>query len=97
MSDIDNSSTTKPPGRNWRAVARDGSRVLKYGPEGVFDELGIDDWLHLEQMDERLWWIRVGDAEILVRVEDNGSATVDVVRGSYGPVQGETGVYPTEP
>jgi hypothetical protein len=93
----DKASPLDGPGRRWQARARDGSRALEYGPEGVFDELSIDDWLHLEQMDDRLWWIRVGDAEILVRIEANGSATVDVVRGSHGPVQGTTGVYPTEP
>lgn len=29
--------------------------------QGVFDELVIDDWLHLEAMDDRSWFLSVGE------------------------------------
>lgn len=32
----------------------------------VFDELAIDDWFHLEQMDDRVWWLNVGDRGLVV-------------------------------
>lgn len=28
-----------------------------------FDELVIDDWLHIEQMNDRDWWMGLGTAE----------------------------------
>lgn len=51
--------------------------------EGVFDELVIDDWLHLEQMDERRWWMRVGDARISISVREGGGAEVSIERDIY--------------
>jgi hypothetical protein len=35
----------------------------------VFDELVIDDWLHLEQMDTDLWWLNLGDRDLIVWIE----------------------------
>lgn len=35
----------------------------------VFDELVIDDWLHLEQLNHDTWWLRVGDMIIDVRID----------------------------
>ncbi|MBN8469456.1 hypothetical protein JYJ95_23390 [Corallococcus exiguus] len=58
--------------------------------EGVFDELVVDHWLHLEQLDEREWWMRVGDARLLVRVESSGDVRVDGERGCYAPILGIT-------
>lgn len=46
--------------------------VLDFPSE--FDELVIDEWFHLEQMDRNSWWMRVGDVDIWVRVA-NGKAT----------------------
>lgn len=51
--------------------------------EGVFDELVIDDWLHLEQMDERSWWMRVGDARINIVVHESRRVEVSIERGVY--------------
>ena len=50
----------------------------------------MDDWLHLEQMDVREWWLRVGDARVWIAIGADGTAKVDVVRGFYGEVSGET-------
>lgn len=54
--------------------------------EGIFDELVVDDWLHIEQLDRSEWWIKVGDAQIFVRINDSGEAEgLTVARGVYGP------------
>lgn len=58
----------------------------------VFDELVIDDWLHLEQMDTNSWWMRVGDACVNVTVRKGGKVVdVSVERGVYGPVVDSSG------
>jgi hypothetical protein len=42
-------------------------RPVELENQGVIDELVIDDWLHLEQMSERQWWLRIGDARVFVK------------------------------
>lgn len=37
-----------------------------------FDELVIDHWFHLEQMDDRSWWIGLGNWHINVIIDSNG-------------------------
>lgn len=59
-------------------------------PGFVFDELVIDNFLHLEQMDDDDWWMRVGDARVAIHVQPDGSADVLIERGEYGPVKGDT-------
>lgn len=55
------------PGYRWGTLAhRDhgtGQVAQEFdGTEGVcFDELVIDNWFHLEQMDTRCWWLGFGD------------------------------------
>lgn len=49
-----------------------------------FDEIVIDNWMHLEQMSKRNWWMGLGTAEdgvgyewmINVHVNRDGKATV---------------------
>jgi len=45
--------------------------------------------LHLERMDDRDWWMQVGDAWIWISVSRKG-VTVNIRRGEYGPVNGLT-------
>jgi hypothetical protein len=52
------------PGSRWRVLARDGERQISAQNEGIFDELVVDDWLHLEQMDDTRWWMRLADVRI---------------------------------
>lgn len=78
------------PGSEWHVQSRDGDRVIALGNEGVFDELVVDHWLHLEQLDERTWWMRVGDARLQVSIAKDGAVTLDVQRGFYEEVLGRT-------
>jgi hypothetical protein len=84
------------PGSEWRVLAHDGAKKIECGNEGIFDELVVDDWLHIEQLDDASWWMRVGDARILVRAHEGGTR-VDVERGFYAEVLGTTAeVKPTK-
>lgn len=78
------------PGSEWRVQARDGDRKIALSNEGIFDELVVDHWLHVEQLDERIWWMRVGDARLQVSIAKDGAVTVDVQRGFYDDVLGRT-------
>ncbi len=86
------------PGYQWRILAHVKTRTDSKGaytgervewgasltgrPE-EFDELVIDDWLHLEQQTARDWWIGVGNQDgdrwmINVHVDATGAAKVMV-------------------
>jgi hypothetical protein len=76
-------SVTSRPGSRWRLVARDGERNVTAENEGVFDELVVDDWLHLEQMEDDTWWMRLGDARIDIKVLADGRVEVSIERDVY--------------
>ncbi|MBO6934706.1 MAG: hypothetical protein JJ863_07020 [Deltaproteobacteria bacterium] len=78
------------PGAEWRVLAHDGGEEIALKDRGVFDELVVDHWLHIEQMEERRWWMRVGDVMVMVRVHPDGAVVVDVERGVYGERRGAT-------
>lgn len=46
------------------------------------DELCIDDWFHLEQMDSRDWWIGLGNGDdywnINIHIDRDGKAQVSM-------------------
>lgn len=78
------------PGYQWRILAhRDEHSRVTLANDGRFDELVLDRWLHIEQMSERAWWMRIGDAYVWVEVSQSGNArSVWIRRGEYGPVKG---------
>lgn len=84
------------PGEDWVVRTRHGEagepREWRHG--GVLDEVAIDHWLHMEQMDDRRWWFRIGDVWVMANIDEAGRVTVDVERGSYGPVRGTTSTHP---
>lgn len=41
-----------------------------------FDELVIDHWFHLEQMNDRDWWMRIGNWHINVHIDGNGNTSI---------------------
>jgi hypothetical protein len=86
-----NSVTINEPGKRWRILAhREGEKIVLEN-QGAFDELVVDDWLHVEQMDNNVWWLRVGDVRLFVTLSDNEPPTVNVERGFYASTKGITG------
>lgn len=49
----------------------------------TFDELVIDDWLHLEQMSDRAYWMRLGDAWIWIDIPATVAPVITIERGAY--------------
>lgn len=85
------------PGRRWRLRAvRDGGRSIELQNQGIFDELAVDDWLHIEQMDDKVYWLQVGDVCMWVTVVAGEKPIVDVQRGAYGEVRGDTRAWNVE-
>lgn len=73
----------KLPGRSWRFQAwgvkgADRDPLIRLSSDEIegaseFDELVVGNWLHVEQMDHRFWWIRVGPMEINIRINTDGT------------------------
>jgi hypothetical protein len=82
------------PGGSWRVLARgDNGEPIEPLTSGTFDELVVDHWLHIEQMDTRVWWLRVGDARLMATIEADGRVVVDVLRGFYEVTSGTSGEW----
>lgn len=80
------------PGSQWRVLARGPNDVpIRIPTQGCFDELVVDHWLHIEQMDAFTWWVRLGDARLTTLIDSNGRVTVDILRGFYEDIRGTTG------
>lgn len=86
--------TTPPagsvPGSEWRILAWTNTKKVELENQGVLDEVVIQPWFHLEQLDERQWWMRIGDARVFVTVGDKDDIRVDIERGFYEETTGET-------
>lgn len=70
-----------PAGSRWRILAQDDSPAkvdLRTDIGPVFDELVIDDWLHLEQMSDNCWWMSLGDVRLWITVNKDGQASITV-------------------
>jgi len=94
------------PGAHWRLLAQDAAGSLDVRQDGAdggrerlvyrkrtpveFDEVVVDHWLHVERMDKRAWWARIGDARLWIEIKRSGKVVVSVYRGEYGPVLGAT-------
>jgi hypothetical protein len=53
-------------------VAEVELRSEDYDGPVEFDELVIDHWFHLEQMDDRVWWMDVAGLHITVHIDGHG-------------------------
>lgn len=74
------------PGANWSVTAREfvGDNVhdvFAASNKGIIDEVVIDNWFHMEQMDYNRWWFRIGDAVVDVSIDENKQPLVSVKRG----------------
>ncbi len=77
---------TQETGHSWRLLAHLESGDLSIENQGIFDELVLEQWFHLERMQERLWWLRVGDARLFVELREDGSVVLKMERGFYGDI-----------
>lgn len=64
-------------GRREAAVARlkmppELMRTHTLPPNCEFDELVVGSWLHVEQMDEQLWWLDIGGLTVHVEADADG-------------------------
>lgn len=78
------------PGAKWCVRAKAADRSIEHDGPGIFDELVVDDWLHIEQMDVRRWWASIGDARLDIYVSADGRVVINIERGQYGPEDGRT-------
>lgn len=85
-SDNENDPPAKLPGSSWRLLTHRDTEAISIENDGVLDELVLDDWFHLERMQENLWWMRVGDTRILVEIRAQGAVALKVERGFYGDI-----------
>lgn len=69
------------PGTSWRILAQpvdntEGRdidiRSTDQPRSTILDEVVLDEWFHLEQMDDRSWWMRIGPYAVNVTVDKNG-------------------------
>jgi hypothetical protein len=86
------SASRAPPGSRWRIVAHTSTTKIELENQGILDEVVLDDWLHVEQMNEHERCIRVGDARLWVSLGAENLPQVDVERGFYAAVHGESKV-----
>ncbi len=89
------SKKSKKVGYEWRTLAwnRRGEKVeAEYRKkDGVdFDELVIDDFLHIEKMQASAYWARIGDVRMWIQKDRDGRVTVNIERGQYGEERGFT-------
>jgi hypothetical protein len=82
---------SKRQGLSWRLSYddADGTRI-NVEDGGDLDEVVIDQWCHIERMDRRAWWLRIGDAWVWAHVGPDGRAEVKIMRGEYDGLGGWT-------
>jgi hypothetical protein len=68
-----NKHAAKTPGRYWRVSTEGGGRYTPQNEHDDFDELVVQPWFHMERMDDRGWWIRIGDLTSYISIEKDGS------------------------
>jgi hypothetical protein len=73
------------PGSRWRLLThpRKGP-PFEARSQGVFDELVVDNWLHIEQMNVRDYWMKLGPIMINVRLRTDGKMDIGIERDA-GP------------
>lgn len=75
---------------NARPLALDHSRSFTAERGEVLDEVVLDHWLHIEKLDTNVYWLRLGDAYVTVRLRRGQAPEVNIERGVYGGVHGTT-------
>jgi hypothetical protein len=80
-----------PPGTHWKVLAQDSEGAFKATSEmydRTFDELVLDRWLHLEQMDTNYYWMQLGPLHLNIALKPNGDVDIGISREclDYGGV-----------
>jgi hypothetical protein len=52
------------------------SDVESLSGQGLFDELGVGEWLHVEWLDKRVWWARIVHTHVRVAMRSGRSCEV---------------------
>jgi hypothetical protein len=65
-------------GSRWRFVTVYDAGKAESSSDGtsVLDEVVLDDWLHLEQLDARKWFLSVGERRMWITVRRDGSVSI---------------------
>jgi len=70
------------PGKKWRLQAHhEQAGPINVENAGTFDELVVDDWFHIEQMNTRSWWMRLGETDYNITIPPTGKVVVTVQEG----------------
>lgn len=76
----------KRPGVSWRVLAwSENDTPIALENNGVFDELCVDDWLHLEQMDDRSWFLSVGERAFWIDIPKDPKKPVQITHEEVRP------------
>jgi hypothetical protein len=62
------------PTKHWRVQGMKSAADVK--PLGNFDEIVVGHWLHVEMMDDRRAWVRIGAECFSVQLRRDGSVGV---------------------
>lgn len=78
-----------PVGKRWRILAHGpgGKDVeLRYKPSDrvTLDEVVVDEWLHLEQMDHRAYWLCLGKMHFWIALDRDGKAEIMITDDGDG-------------
>jgi hypothetical protein len=68
--------------QEWRLLAHKEGERIEIENLGELDEFVVEHWFHLEELDKNKWWLRIGDARVLIRVGAEG-AEVEIERDYY--------------
>lgn len=80
------------PGYEWRILAHRRTmdrlsypdkhevemRSIDFDHPVEFDEVVIDHWLHLEQLSDRIWYLRLGVWLMYIRIDGDGRVEVSM-------------------
>jgi len=75
---------TYPAGYEWRFNApsdreKSAFRDVRGDGKSFFDELVVDNWLHIEHMGDSTWWMRIGDAlNMHITITPEGKLNVQI-------------------
>lgn len=75
-----------PPRRLKKHAANTPERLretIEVYPDTEFDELVVGQWIHIEQMDDNLWWMNIGGVTVDVRTDREGRPKQITVFGPY--------------